>query len=44
VREKLLGSGSLEPFITTPEEFAAVIRRDYAKYGKVIKESGIKAD
>ncbi len=44
VREKLLGSGSLEPFITTPEEFAAVIRRDYAKYGKVIKEGRIKAD
>ncbi len=44
VREKLLASGSLEPFITTPEEFAAVIRRDYAKYGKVIKEAGIKAD
>jgi tripartite-type tricarboxylate transporter receptor subunit TctC len=44
VREKLLGSGSLEPFITTPEEFAAVIRRDYAKYGKVIKEAGVKAD
>ncbi len=44
VREKLLASGSLEPFITTPEEFAAVIRRDYAKYGKVIKEAGIRAD
>ncbi len=44
VREKLQGSGSLEPFITTPEEFAAVIRRDYAKYGKVIKEGRIKAD
>jgi len=44
MREKLQGSGSLEPFITTPEEFAAVIRRDYAKYAKVIKEAGIKAD
>jgi tripartite-type tricarboxylate transporter receptor subunit TctC len=44
IREKFLGSGSLEPFITTPEEFVAVIRRDHAKYGKVIKESGIKAD
>lgn len=44
VKEKLLASGSLEPFISTPEEFAAVIRRDYAKYGKVIKEAGIKAD
>lgn len=44
VQERLLASGSLEPFITTPEEFAAVIRRDYAKYGKVIKEAGIKAD
>jgi tripartite-type tricarboxylate transporter receptor subunit TctC len=44
VIEKLHGAGSLEPFITTPEEFAALIRRDYERYGKVIKEVGVKAD
>jgi len=44
VIEKLHGAGSLEAFITTPEEFAALIRRDYERYGKVIKEVGVKAD
>ena len=44
VKDKLHGAGSLEPFITTPEEFAAVIRRDYDKYDKVIRQVGVKAD
>ena len=44
VIEKLHGAGSLEAFITTPEEFAALIRRDYERYGKVIREVGVKAD
>jgi tripartite-type tricarboxylate transporter receptor subunit TctC len=44
VREKLAGAGSLEPFFTTAEEFTALIRRDYDRYGKVIKEVGVKAD
>jgi tripartite-type tricarboxylate transporter receptor subunit TctC len=44
VREKLLGSGSLEPLITTPEEFSALIRRDYDRYGKLIKAIGVKSD
>jgi tripartite-type tricarboxylate transporter receptor subunit TctC len=42
--EKLHGAGSLEPLITTPGEFTALIRRDYERYGKLIKEIGIKAD
>jgi len=43
-KEKLNGAGSLEPFITTPEEFAALIRRDYERFGRLIKEIGIKPD
>jgi tripartite-type tricarboxylate transporter receptor subunit TctC len=43
-KEKLNGAGSLEPFITTPEEFAALIRRDYERFGRLIKEVGIKPD
>ena len=43
-REKLHAAGGLEPFVTTPEEFAALIRRDYERFGKLIKEVGIKAD
>jgi tripartite-type tricarboxylate transporter receptor subunit TctC len=44
VREKLHAAGGLEPLITTPEEFSALIRRDYDRFGKLIKEVGIKAD
>ena len=44
VREKLHGAGSLEPLVTTPEEFSALIKRDYEKYGRVIQDVGVKAD
>jgi tripartite-type tricarboxylate transporter receptor subunit TctC len=40
VRERLLDLGA-EPARTTPEEFADFIRRDNAKWAKVIKERGI---
>jgi len=33
-----------EPVIETPEEFAAYIRTEYAHWGKVIREAGIKAE
>jgi tripartite-type tricarboxylate transporter receptor subunit TctC len=33
-----------EVWMSTPEEFAAVIRRDYEKNGKVIKALGVKPD
>jgi tripartite-type tricarboxylate transporter receptor subunit TctC len=36
--------GGLQPFATTPEEFAALIRRDYEKYGKLVREIGVKLD
>ena len=44
IREKLGAGGGLESFVTTPEEFAALIRRDYERFGKLIKDVGIKAD
>jgi tripartite-type tricarboxylate transporter receptor subunit TctC len=44
VAEKLLNTGSGEPNITTPQEFAAMIRRDYENYGKIIRETGVKVD
>ena len=44
VKEKLNAAGGIEPFATTPEEFAALIRRDYEKYGKIVKAIGIKVD
>ena len=42
--EKLNAAGGLDPYLTTPEEFAALIRRDYDKYAKVVKDIGIKLD
>jgi tripartite-type tricarboxylate transporter receptor subunit TctC len=43
-REKLSNAGGVEPWITTPEEFAAQIRSEFAMYGKVVKEVGAKID
>lgn len=44
IRQKMNAAGGLDPYLTTPEEFAAVIKRDYEKYAKVVKEIGIKLD
>lgn len=44
VKQRLIGSGAGEPFITTPAEFAALIRTDYEAYGKLIKSIGFKVD
>ncbi|MSQ18622.1 MAG: hypothetical protein EXR39_03470 [Betaproteobacteria bacterium] len=43
VREKLLAAG-LEPENMTPAALAAVIKRDYERWGPVIKASGFTAD
>ncbi len=43
VRERLAREG-LEPLGSTPEQFAAIIRNDIAKWAKVVKQSGIKAE
>jgi tripartite-type tricarboxylate transporter receptor subunit TctC len=44
LRDKVLGVGGLEPFISTPEEFAALIRAEYAKYGEVVRATGVRID
>ena len=43
IKERFAGDGA-EAVGNTPEEFAAVIRSDLAKWGKVVKEAGIKAE
>jgi tripartite-type tricarboxylate transporter receptor subunit TctC len=43
VRERFASDG-VEPIGNTPEEFAAVIRTEMAKWAKVVKEAGIKAE
>jgi tripartite-type tricarboxylate transporter receptor subunit TctC len=37
-------TGSLEPLLASPQEFAALIRMDHDKYGKLVREIGIKLD
>nr|AIA11328.1 Tripartite tricarboxylate transporter family receptor [uncultured bacterium] len=41
-KEKLNAFGS-EPFYNDPEQTAALIRADIAKYGKIIKDANVKA-
>jgi tripartite-type tricarboxylate transporter receptor subunit TctC len=44
VKEKFNTAGGMETFVTTPDEFAALIRRDFDKYGKIVKSTGIRVD
>jgi tripartite-type tricarboxylate transporter receptor subunit TctC len=44
LHDKVLGVGGLEPFISTREEFAALIRSEYAKYGEVVRATGVRID
>ena len=44
IKQKMNAAGGLDPYLTTPDEFAALIRRDYEKYAKVVKDVGIKLD
>jgi tripartite-type tricarboxylate transporter receptor subunit TctC len=36
--------GGLEPYVTTPEEFARLLRTEHARYGEVVKAVGAKID
>jgi tripartite-type tricarboxylate transporter receptor subunit TctC len=44
VAERLANSGSGDPYVTTLDEFAGLMRRDFEKYGKLIRETGTKVD
>jgi tripartite-type tricarboxylate transporter receptor subunit TctC len=43
-RERLAACGSGEPYIVPVEEFAARMRRDHDKYGKLIRAIGVKVE
>jgi tripartite-type tricarboxylate transporter receptor subunit TctC len=43
VREKIAAGGAAAVG-GTPEEFAAFVRTDYAKWGRIVKESGVKLE
>jgi tripartite-type tricarboxylate transporter receptor subunit TctC len=36
--------GGLEPYVTTPDEFDALLKSEYAKYGEIVKAVGAKVD
>lgn len=44
VKEELFVKGGLERVGSTPDEFAAIIRREIPQYERIIKLSGAKAD
>jgi tripartite-type tricarboxylate transporter receptor subunit TctC len=43
-KARLNAAGGLEAYTTTAPEFAALIRRDYDKYGKLVRDVGVKVD
>ncbi|HTP96705.1 MAG TPA: tripartite tricarboxylate transporter substrate binding protein [Burkholderiales bacterium] len=43
VRERFAGLGT-DPVTSSPEEFSALIRNEYARWSKLIKAAGIKAE
>jgi tripartite-type tricarboxylate transporter receptor subunit TctC len=42
--DKLAAAGSGDPYLTSLAEFAARIRSDHARYGKLIKDAGLAVD
>ena len=44
VKQKMNAAGGLDPYLASPEEFAALIQRDYEKYAKVVKDIGLRVD
>ena len=44
VKKRLETSGAGDPYVTTPDEFAALIKADYERYGAIIKSIGLKVD
>src|SRR5262245_45689798 len=44
LRERLRNIGGMDPFITTPDEFAALIRAEHAQYGSLVRKIGITVE
>ena len=44
MRERIRNLGGLEPYVTTPEQFAALLRAEHAKYGQIVKATGARVD
>lgn len=44
MQQRVRNLGGLEPYMTTPEEFAALLRAEHAKYGQIVKAVGARVD
>jgi tripartite-type tricarboxylate transporter receptor subunit TctC len=44
LKARLNQAGGLEPFVAEAAEFEALVKRDHAKYAKVVRDLGIKLD
>ena len=44
LRERLMGAGGIESWITTPAEFSQAIRADHAKYANLARELAVRID
>ncbi len=44
IKQRFNNAGGLDPYLTTPAEFSAMMRRDYDKYGKVVRDVGATID
>jgi tripartite-type tricarboxylate transporter receptor subunit TctC len=42
--DKLVKTGSGEPYITTLDEFKARIQRDFERYGRIVKAAGVQVN
>jgi len=42
--ERIRRVGGLEPYVSTPDEFATLLRAEYARYGEIVKMVGAKID
>lgn len=43
IKERLAGDGA-EPFSSTPNEFATLIKTEIVKWAEVVKKSGVAID
>ena len=44
MQQRVRNLGGLEPYVTTPGEFAAVLRAEHAKYAEIVKAAGARID
>jgi tripartite-type tricarboxylate transporter receptor subunit TctC len=44
MRARIGNLGGLEPYVTTPDEFAAQLRSEHAKYGQIVRAVGARVD